>query len=47
MKMPDKLYDILKWVTMIVIPGLGTLYSALPLYGAFRLGNRWFLPVRR
>ena len=26
MKLPDKLYDILKWVTMIVIPALATAY---------------------
>ena len=24
MKLPDKLYDILKWITMIVIPALAT-----------------------
>lgn len=39
MKMPDKLYDILKWVTMIVIPGLGTLYSALASIWGFPLGE--------
>ena len=26
MKLHDKLYDILKWVTMIVIPALATAY---------------------
>jgi hypothetical protein len=26
MKLPDKLYDILKWVTMIVISALATAY---------------------
>ena len=40
MKMPDKLYDILKWVTMIVIPGLGTLCSALASIWGFPLGEQ-------
>lgn len=40
MKIPDKLYDILKWVTMIVIPGLGTLYSALASIWGFPLGEQ-------
>ena len=26
MKLPDKVYDILKWITMIVIPSLATAY---------------------
>ena len=26
---PDKVYDILKWVALVVLPGLGALYSAL------------------
>ena len=29
MKIPDKLYDILKWVVIIVLPALATLYAAL------------------
>ena len=29
MKLPDKLYDILKWVTMIVLPALTTAYVGL------------------
>ncbi len=29
MKLNDKLYDILKWVVMIVLPTLETLYVAL------------------
>lgn len=29
MKINDKLYDILKWVTMIVIPALTTAYVGL------------------
>lgn len=29
MKLPDKIYDILKWVTMIVLPALATAYVGL------------------
>lgn len=35
-KIPDKLYDILKWFTLIVLPAFGTLYS--------KLSNIWSLP---
>ena len=27
--MNDKLYDVLKWIAMILLPALGTLYFAL------------------
>lgn len=29
MRIPDKLYDILKWVCLIVIPALSTFYAVL------------------
>ena len=29
MKMSNKTYDVLKWIAMVVIPALGTLYFAL------------------
>ena len=29
MKMNNKLYDVLKWISLIVLPALGTLYFAL------------------
>jgi len=29
MKLNDKLYDILKWITMIVIPAMATAYVGL------------------
>ena len=29
MKIPDKLYDSLKWVVIIVLPAIATLYAAL------------------
>lgn len=28
MKLPDKVYDVLKWIVMIVIPAVTTLYVA-------------------
>ena len=27
--LPDKVYDILKWIAQILLPALGTLYFAL------------------
>lgn len=29
MKIPDKLYDVLKWLVLIVIPALTTFYAVL------------------
>lgn len=29
MKMSNKVYDVLKWIAMILLPALGTLYFAL------------------
>ena len=29
MKLSNKLYDVLKWVTMIVLPALATAYTGL------------------
>lgn len=29
MKIPSKIYDVLKWVTMIVLPALATAYVGL------------------
>lgn len=29
MVMSNKLYDVLKWIAMVVIPAIGTLYFAL------------------
>ena len=29
MKLPDKVYDVLKWIAMYLLPALGTLYFAL------------------
>ena len=35
MKLNDKLYDILKWITMIVIPALATAYVGLSAIWGF------------
>lgn len=29
MKMSNKVYDVLKWISLIVLPAIGTLYFAL------------------
>lgn len=29
MKMDDKIYDVLKWVALVVLPGIATLYTAI------------------
>lgn len=29
MKIPDKFYDVLKWIVIIVMPAVATLYAAL------------------
>lgn len=36
MKISNQVYDILKWIAQLVLPGLGTLY--------FALSNIWGLP---
>ena len=34
MKLPDKIYNVLKWIVIIVLPAVATLYAALaPLWG--------------
>lgn len=29
MKLPDKLYDVLKWIALVVIPALAAFYAVL------------------
>ena len=36
MKMSNKVYDVLKWIAMYLLPALGTLY--------FALSGIWYLP---
>lgn len=40
MKLSNKAYDILKWITMIVLPACGTLYSALAGIWGFPYGEQ-------
>ena len=37
--MSNKLYDILKWIAMVVLPALGTLYFALAGIWGFPYGE--------
>lgn len=39
MKLSNKAYDILKYITMIVLPAIGTLYSALAVIWGFPYGE--------
>lgn len=39
MKLPDKVYDIMKWVVMIVIPSLTTFYCTLDSIFGWGLGD--------
>lgn len=40
MKLNDKLYNILKWVALIVLPAIGTLYAALSGIWGFPFGDQ-------
>ncbi len=40
MKMSNKVYDVLKWITMYVLPGIGTLYFALAGIWGFPYGEQ-------
>lgn len=40
MKMCNKTYDILKWVALIVLPAIGTLYFALAGIWGFPYGEQ-------
>lgn len=40
MKLSNKVYDILKYVTTIVLPALGTLYFTLSTIWAFPYGEQ-------
>lgn len=43
MKIPDKLYDILKWICLIFLPAFSTAYSALA--GIWNLPNAEQIPA--
>lgn len=40
MKMSNKVYDILKWITLILIPAIGTLYFSLAGIWNFPYGEQ-------
>lgn len=40
MKLPDKIYDILKWITLIFLPAVATLYFALSGIWGFPYGEQ-------
>ena len=40
MKMTNKIYDVLKYIALIVLPAIGTLYFAVQAFGACHTANR-------
>lgn len=40
MKLNDKLYNVLKWLCLIVLPAIGTLYYALAGIWGFPFGEQ-------
>ena len=40
MKISNKVYDILKWITTVVLPAIGTLYFALAGIWGFPYGEQ-------
>lgn len=40
MKMSNKVYDVLKWITMVVLPAIATLYAALSGIWGFPYGEQ-------
>ena len=40
MKMCNKTYDILKWIALVVLPAIGTLYFALAGIWGFPYGEQ-------
>mgnify|MGYP002523476636 CR=1 FL=1 len=38
MKLPDKVYDVLKWICLIALPALGSLYFGLSKIWGFPYG---------
>lgn len=44
MLLSDKVYNILKWIALIALPAVGTLYFALANVWGFLMGSRsWVL----
>ncbi len=40
MKMSNKTYDVLKWIAMVVLPAIATLYAALSGIWGFPYGEQ-------
>lgn len=40
MKMSNKVYDVLKWITMVALPAISTLYFALAGIWGFPYGEQ-------
>lgn len=40
MKMSNKVYDVLKWIAMVVMPAIATLYAALSGIWGFPYGEQ-------
>lgn len=40
MMMSNNIYDVLKWITLIVLPALGTLYATLANFWGFPYGDQ-------
>ena len=40
MKMSNKVYDVLKWIAMVVLPAIATLYAALSGIWGFPYGEQ-------
>ena len=40
MRLPDKVYDILKWICLIVLPACATLYSVMSGIWGFPYGEQ-------
>lgn len=40
MKMTNKVYDVLKWIAMVVLPAIATLYAALSGIWGFPYGEQ-------
>lgn len=38
--MSNKLYDVLKWIAMIVLPAIGTAYAGLAVIWGFPYGEQ-------
>ena len=38
--MSNKLYDVLKWIAMIVLPAIGTAYAGLAIIWGFPFGEQ-------